>query len=115
MTDPHGALTEIFGFDHFRPGQQEAVEGALSGRDVLLVMPTGAGKSLCYQLPALLRNDLSIVVSPLVSLMLDQVESLERRVGGKVALINAQQDAATNREVLERAKSGELRLLYVAP
>ena len=115
MTDPQGALTEIFGFDHFRPGQQEAVEGALSGRDVLLVMPTGAGKSLCYQLPALLRDDLSIVVSPLVSLMLDQVESLERRVGGKVALINAQQDAATNREVMERAKSGELRLLYVAP
>ena len=106
MTDPNAALTEIFGFDHFRPGQQEAVEGALSGRDVLLVMPTGAGKSLCYQLPALLRDDLSIVVSPLVSLMLDQVESLERRVGGKVALINAQQDAATNREVLERAQRG---------
>jgi len=115
MVDPHAALTEIFGFDHFRPGQQEAVEGALAGRDVLLVMPTGAGKSLCYQLPALLRDDLSIVVSPLVSLMLDQVESLERRVGGKVALINAQQDAATNREVLERARDGELRLLYVAP
>ncbi len=115
MADPHAALTEIFGFDHFRPGQQEAVEGALAGRDVLLVMPTGAGKSLCYQLPALLRDDLSIVVSPLVSLMLDQVESLERRVGGKVALINAQQDAATNREVLERARDGELRLLYVAP
>ncbi|MDP4603277.1 MAG: ATP-dependent DNA helicase [Solirubrobacteraceae bacterium] len=115
MSNPQAALTEIFGFDHFRPGQQEAVAGALAGRDVLLVMPTGAGKSLCYQLPALLRDDLSIVVSPLVSLMLDQVESLERRVGGKVALINAQQDAATNREVLERAKSGELRLLYVAP
>lgn len=115
MSNPQAALTEIFGFDHFRPGQEDAVAGALAGRDVLLVMPTGAGKSLCYQLPALLRDDLSIVVSPLVSLMLDQVESLERRVGGKVALINAQQDAATNREVMERAKSGELRLLYVAP
>ena len=113
--DPAAALTEIFGFDDFRPGQQQAVDGALSGRDVLLVMPTGAGKSLCYQLPALLRDDLSIVVSPLVSLMLDQVESLERRVGDKVALINAQQDAATNREVLQRAQDGELRLLYVAP
>ena len=79
--DPAAALTEIFGFDDFRPGQQQAVDGALSGRDVLLVMPTGAGKSLCYQLPALLRDDLSIVVSPLVSLMLDQVESLQRRVG----------------------------------
>ncbi len=115
MIDPGAALTEIFGFDHFRPGQQQAVEGALAGRDVLLVMPTGAGKSLCYQLPALLRDDLSIVVSPLVSLMLDQVEALQRRVGGKVALINAQQDAATNREVLQRAQDRELRLLYVAP
>ncbi|MSX02290.1 MAG: RecQ family ATP-dependent DNA helicase [Actinobacteria bacterium] len=113
--DPAAALTEIFGFDDFRPGQRQAVEGALADRDVLLVMPTGAGKSLCYQLPALLRDDLSIVVSPLVSLMLDQVESLERRVGDKVALINAQQDAATNREVLRRAQDGELRLLYVAP
>jgi len=115
MADPNAALAEIFGFDGFRPGQQQAVEGALAGRDVLLVMPTGAGKSLCYQLPALLRDDLSIVVSPLVSLMMDQVESLQRRVGDKVGLINAQQDAATNRQVLQRAQAGQLRLLYVAP
>ena len=115
MDEPRRALREIFGFDDFRPGQAEAVAGALAGRDVLVVMPTGAGKSLCYQLPALMRADLTIVVSPLVSLMQDQVEALERRVGGAVALVNAQQDAEANRAVLDRARAGELRLLYVAP
>ena len=79
------------------PGQREAVEAALAGRDVLVVMPTGSGKSLCYQLPALMRTDLTLVVSPLVSLMQDQVEALERVAPGRVALVNAQQDAAANR------------------
>jgi len=115
MPDPRAALREIFGFDDFRPGQAEAVAGALAGRDVLVVMPTGAGKSLCYQLPALMREDLSIVVSPLVSLMQDQVEALQARVAGAAALVNAQQDAADNRAVLDRARAGALRLLYVAP
>ena len=78
-TAPEGALHELFGFAAFRPGQREAVEAALAGRDVLVVMPTGSGKSLCYQLPALMRTDLTLVVSPLVSLMQDQVEALERR------------------------------------
>ncbi len=115
MASAETALHEIFGFDAFRPGQAEAVQGALEGRDVMVVMPTGAGKSLCYQLPSLLRDDLSIVVSPLVSLMADQVGALEQRAPGKVALVNAQQDAAENRAVLERARAGDLRLLYVAP
>ena len=77
-TDVDGALHELFGFAGFRPGQREAVEAARAGRDVLVVMPTGSGKSLCYQLPALMRTDLTLVVSPLVSLMQDQVEALER-------------------------------------
>ncbi len=111
----HDALHRFFGFDDFRPGQEDAVRAALDDRDVLVVMPTGAGKSLCYQLPALMREDLTIVVSPLVSLMQDQVQALERRVGGAVGLVNAQQDASVNRDVLARAVSGELRLLYVAP
>ena len=115
MDDPRRALREIFGFDSFRPGQEEAVRGVLEGRDALVVMPTGAGKSLCYQLPALLRPELSIIVSPLVSLMQDQVQALERRAPGRVALVNAQRDAGENREVLDRARSGDLRLLYVAP
>src|SRR3954466_905692 len=110
-----GALREMFGFESFRPGQREAVEAARAGRDVLVVMPTGSGKSLCYQLPALMRTDLTLVVSPLVSLMQDQVEAVERVAPGRVALINAQQDAAANRRALERAISGHARLLYVAP
>jgi ATP-dependent DNA helicase RecQ len=115
MQDLGAALSEHFGFPAFRPGQEEACAAALADRDVLVVMPTGAGKSLCYQLPALLREDLTIVVSPLVSLMQDQVQALERRVPGRAALVNAQQDAFVNREVVARAAAGALRLLYVAP
>ncbi|MDP9401082.1 MAG: RecQ family ATP-dependent DNA helicase, partial [Actinomycetota bacterium] len=113
--DLGAALREHFGFPAFRPGQEEAVGAAVAGRDVLVVMPTGAGKSLCYQLPALMRDDLTLVVSPLVALMQDQVEGLERVAPGRVGLVNAQQDAADNRRVLERAAAGELRALYVAP
>ncbi|HEU4978830.1 MAG TPA: ATP-dependent DNA helicase RecQ [Solirubrobacteraceae bacterium] len=115
MTDLRAALQEHFGFPAFRPGQEEACAAALAGRDVLVVMPTGAGKSLCYQLPALLRDDLTVVVSPLVSLMQDQVQALERRAPGRAALVNAQQDADVNRDVVARAAAGDLRLLYVAP
>src|SRR5688500_4945060 len=114
--DLESALHRHFGFAGFRPGQREACEAALAGRDVLVVMPTGAGKSLCYQLPALLRHDLTLVVSPLVSLMQDQVEALGRRgLGHRAALVNAQQDLARNAHALERASGGELSLLYVAP
>ena len=114
--DLTAALRERFGFPEFRPGQLEACEAALAGRDVLVVMPTGSGKSLCYQLPALLRDDLTVVVSPLVALMQDQVEALGARgLGHAVALVNAQQDPAVNAQTLARAAGGELRLLYVAP
>jgi ATP-dependent DNA helicase RecQ len=113
--DPEGALHELFGFASFRRGQREAVAAALAGRDVLVVMPTGSGKSLCYQLPALMRADLTVVVSPLVSLMQDQVEAVERVAPGRVGLVNAQQDAAANRRAVDRAVAGHLRLLYVAP
>jgi ATP-dependent DNA helicase RecQ len=110
------ALHEHFGFARFRPGQEEACRAALEDRDVLVVMPTGSGKSLCYQLPALLRDDLTVVVSPLVALMQDQVEALAARgLRERVALVNAQQDPSANAEVLRRAVAGGLRLLYVAP
>src|SRR3954452_7135872 len=109
-------LERYFGFTSFRPGQREACEAALVGRDVLVVMPTGSGKSLCYQLPALMRDDLTIVVSPLVALMQDQVEALRARgLGDKVALVNAQQDGGANADAVARAVDGSLRLLYVAP
>ena len=114
--DLEGGLQEFFGFRGFRPGQREACAAACAGRDVLVVMPTGSGKSLCYQLPALLRDDLTIVVSPLVALMQDQVDALRARgLGDRVAVVNAQQDASANAEVLDAAARGKLRLLYVAP
>src|SRR3954470_19744813 len=109
------SLQQHFGHAAFRPGQAQGVQAAVAGHDVLVVMPTGAGKSLCYQLPALVREDLTIVVSPLVSLMQDQVEALERRAAGAAGVINSQQDAAANADVLARARSGALKLLYVAP
>jgi ATP-dependent DNA helicase RecQ len=117
VMDATAALRQHFGFDAFRPGQQQAVRAAIGppARDVLVVMPTGAGKSLCYQLPALVRDDLTVVVSPLVSLMQDQVDALSAVAPGRVALVNAQRDGADNRAALERAAAGELRLLYVAP
>src|ERR1044072_5239403 len=113
--DLHASLHEHFGFRDFRPGQEAAVRAALAGRDALVVMPTGAGKSLCYQLPALMRDDLTVGVSPLVSLMQDQVEALERIAPGRAVLVNAQQDAAVNRAAVDRAIAGDVRLLYVAP
>ena len=114
--DLDAGLCALFGFPGFRAGQREAAAAALDGRDALVVMPTGSGKSLCYQLPALLREDLTIVVSPLVSLMQDQVEALHARgVGDRVALVNSQQAGEANDAALARAARGELRLLFVAP
>jgi ATP-dependent DNA helicase RecQ len=114
--DLTGALHQHFGFAGFRPGQREACEAALADRDVMVVMPTGSGKSLCYQLPALLRDDLTVVVSPLVALMQDQVEALAARgLGDRVALVNAQQDRGANESAIQAAVSGRLKLLYVAP
>jgi ATP-dependent DNA helicase RecQ len=114
--DLEGALHRHFGFAGFRPGQREACEAALADRDVMVVMPTGSGKSLCYQLPALLRDDLTVVVSPLVALMQDQVEALAARgLGKRVALVNAQQAGGANADAIQRAVEGELKLLYVAP
>ena len=105
--DLHAALKANFGFDRFRPGQLEACTAALADRDVLVVMPTGSGKSLCYQLPALMRDDLTVVVSPLVALMQDQVDAL--RAGGHgdaVGLVNAQQDSAANAAVVDAGAGG---------
>ncbi|MCW3065978.1 MAG: RecQ family ATP-dependent helicase, partial [Solirubrobacterales bacterium] len=113
--DLRDELRARFGFADFRPGQEAAVRAALAGRDTLVVMPTGSGKSICYQLPALMRDDLTLVVSPLVSLMQDQVDGLRAAAGDRVARIDSSQGAAANRAVVARASAGELRLLYVAP
>jgi len=105
-------LLGYFGFHGFRAGQQEVVEAALSGRDVLAVMPTGAGKSLCYQLPALAAPGLTVVVSPLIALMKDQVEALTRR-GIPAAALNSSLSEAEQRALL--ARLGAFKLLYVSP
>src|SRR6266576_2142001 len=108
------ALRTTFGFDGFRPGQGEVVEAVLSGRDVLAVMPTGSGKSLCYQLPAILRHDLTVVVSPLIALMRNQVAQL-RGYGIAAASLNSANDPAENRDILEGISRAQVRLVYVAP
>src|SRR5580658_3979225 len=110
----HRTLRATFGFEAFRPGQGEIVTAVLNGRDVLAVMPTGSGKSLCYQLPALLRGGLTVVVSPLIALMRNQVAQL-CGYGIPAAALNSANDPAENRAVLDRIARGELRLIYVAP
>ena len=107
-------LKTYFGYDSFRPGQEEIIDKILSGRDVLAVMPTGAGKSLCYQIPALLMPGITIVVSPLISLMMDQVKALNE-AGVHAAYINSSLTEAQTAKALELAKTGRYRIVYVAP
>ncbi len=107
-------LGERFGLERFRIHQLKVLGPLLSGRNVLAVLPTGAGKSLCYQVPALMSNGLTIVVSPLISLMQDQVGALRRRAIA-AAYVNSQLDAEQRRTVLNAATSGRLSLLYCAP
>src|SRR5256714_7503736 len=109
-----GALKKYFGYEAFRPLEEEIVTDALAGRDVFALMPTGGGKSLCFQLPALLRDGLTIVVSPLISLMKDQVDAL--RTGGIAAtFLNSTLDRHEASERWRGLNRGEYRLLYVAP
>jgi len=107
-------LPARFGYPDFRPPQIRAVESVLSGRDALIVLPTGGGKSLCYQVPALIRPGLTIVVSPLISLMKDQVEALTRR-GVSAAFINSTLSASDVANRMAEARDGTLKLLYLAP
>ena len=108
------ALTRYFGNDSFRPGQQGIVEALLAGRDVLGVMPTGAGKSVCYQIPAALSPGVTLVVSPLISLMRDQVDALND-LGLPAAFINTTQTPDEQAMVFAQAAAGQIKLLYVAP
>ncbi|MGC5842156.1 DNA helicase RecQ [Mesorhizobium abyssinicae] len=110
----HRVLKDVFGFDDFRPGQAAVMEALLAGQHVLAVMPTGAGKSLCYQVPALVLGGLTIVVSPLVALMQDQVAAL-RLAGVAADTINSSLDRDANVAAWRRVASGQTRLLYLAP
>src|SRR2546427_6708004 len=107
-------LSERFGHARFRVHQLKVLGPLVAGRNVLAVLPTGAGKSLCYQVPALLSTGLTLVISPLISLMQDQVGALRRR-GIAAAYVNSQLDAQQRRLVLDAATSGRLALLYCAP
>ena len=121
MVDESGAgrrplevLSDRFGFDAFLPGQERVVEALLAGRSALAVFPTGAGKSLCYQLPALLLGGMTVVVSPLIALMKDQIDFLQRN-GIEAARLDSSLDAAEQRVIFDRLRAGSLKLLYVAP
>src|SRR6266516_4391232 len=111
-------LTELlfsaFGFSSFRPNQEAVCHAAIEGKDVLLVMPTGSGKSLCYQLPAIAREGTALVISPLIALIEDQVAKLRQR-GFIVEVIHSGRDRATSRQVCRDYLAGRLQFLFVAP
>ena len=113
-TDALAVLRQVFGYDAFRGPQQAIIENVAAGNDALVLMPTGGGKSLCFQVPALLRNGTGLVVSPLIALMQDQVEAL-RQLGVRAAYLNSTLDAASARQIEQALLDGGLDLLYVAP
>src|SRR5689334_18509853 len=114
IKDARRVLKSAFGYDAFRPGQETAVSAVLSGRHTVVVLPTGGGKSLCFQVPALMLPGLTVVVSPLISLMKDQVDALTAR-GLPAAFINSTLSSAQVSDRLARVDRGEIKLLYVAP
>ncbi|HTQ11780.1 MAG TPA: DNA helicase RecQ [Fimbriimonadaceae bacterium] len=116
MTDssPQEALKRVFGYDSFRPPQDKIIETVLAGRDAFVLMPTGGGKSICYQIPALVQEGTAIVVSPLISLMQDQVQGLAAN-GVAAALLNSSLTASEAAAVIRRLRAGEVKILYAAP
>ena len=112
--DPQHVLKSVFGYDTFRPKQEAIIQRLLTGRHALVVMPTGGGKSLCYQIPSIVRPGVGVVVSPLISLMQDQVEAL-RQLGVRAAFLNSSLDPAAQHRIRDEARRGDLDLLYVAP
>ena len=107
-------LRRFYGYGSFRPGQAEIIDAVASGRDAVVLMPTGGGKSLCYQLPALLGEGLCIVISPLIALMDDQVTALLAN-GIPAAAVHSNRPEAETREALEHAREGRVKLLYTSP
>jgi ATP-dependent DNA helicase RecQ len=111
---PHEVLEKYFGFREFLDAQEEVITTITGGADALVVMPTGGGKSLCYQLPALLLEGTTVVVSPLIALMKDQVDALQRR-GISATLINSSLSPAEQRDRIRALARGEFKLVYIAP
>ena len=114
LTRARAALKSFFGYEAFRPGQERVIRAALAGRDVLAILPTGAGKSVCFQVPALCLPGYTLVISPLISLMADQARAL-RQAGIAAACLNSAVAAQERREILARTAAGERKLLYLAP
>ncbi|MFT7246267.1 MAG: ATP-dependent DNA helicase RecQ [Candidatus Azotimanducaceae bacterium] len=112
--DPQKTLKQVFGFDSFRDPQQEVIETITAGSDCLVIMPTGGGKSLCYQLPALLLDGTAIVVSPLIALMRDQVRAAQQ-LGIPAAYLNSTQTPQEQREIVDQLRNGAIKMLYLAP
>jgi ATP-dependent DNA helicase RecQ len=110
----HQALQHYFGYSQFRLSQQQVIEAVLDGKDVLAIMPTGGGKSVCFQLPAVLLPGITIVVSPLIALMKDQVDGLQAN-GIAAAYLNSSQSSVEQQHIIQRALNGDLKLLYIAP
>jgi ATP-dependent DNA helicase RecQ len=111
---PLGVLREVFGFDRFRGQQLAIIEHVIAGEDAVVLMPTGGGKSLCYQIPALLRPGLGVVVSPLIALMKDQVDAL-RQAGVRAAALNSRLSSGQTSKIERAVRDGALDLLYVSP
>ena len=114
MADPKAILDSVFGFQEFRLGQEEIVAAVIMGKNCLAIMPTGGGKSLCFQLPALCRTGLTVVISPLIALMRDQVRAL-RALGVEAGALTSANREDENEEVFAALDEGRLRLLYMAP
>ena len=112
--NPTDILKEVYGYDSFRGQQEEIISHVMSGQNAFVLMPTGSGKSLCYQVPAICMNGVGIIVSPLVALMQDQVEALSQ-LGVKAAAINSNMDSYAVAQAQQALQNNELDLLYVAP
>ena len=110
----YAVLKDIFGYTKFRDGQEQVIDNLLAGTSVLAVMPTGSGKSLCFQVPALVMDGISLVVSPLVALMQDQVSAL-KLAGIKAEAIHSNQSREANIDVWQRLTAGDIKILYLAP
>lgn len=114
LTNPSDILKKLFGYSSFRPMQKEIIETVIAGRDAFVLMPTGSGKSICYQIPAMVRSGVGVVISPLIALMQDQVQALCQN-GVRAAFLNSSLTAEAARQVEARALAGKIDLLYVAP
>src|SRR5476651_934411 len=114
MMTPKQALQKYFGYSEFRHRQEAIITHVINGKDVMVLMPTGGGKSLCYQLPAVLLDGLTIVISPLIALMKDQVDALNV-TGIPAAYLNSTQSSGEQQDIVNRLKSNSIKLLYLAP